>query len=182
MFPEHAAAFRHGLRTIETRSWSTSYRGPLAIYATKRKIHRESSWENPQSRASHFALEEVGVTSWHHGAITCVVDLVACLPIYEDPLDCPEPGDGGPFIYADPDFVQIHDDPDDFCPTYLGGETRFGYFEQGNFGLVLVNARPVEPVKLPRSQVPQGRPWDLRGEALDQVLAQLEPLPSVVAR
>lgn len=172
LYPEHAEAFRRGLRTIETRSWSTTYRGPLAIYATKRKTLREASWENPQGRASHFALRGIGVDSWHHGAITVVLDLVDCLPIFEDPDDVP---DEGPFIHRDPiDERLLEVSREDAAGSYFLQEGRMGYFEQGNYGLVLANPRPIEPVKLPRSQVPQGRPWDLRGEALDQVLAQME--------
>lgn len=34
-----ASAMAAGLKTVETRSWATSYRGPLAIHASARKVH-----------------------------------------------------------------------------------------------------------------------------------------------
>lgn len=39
-----ASLIAFGLKTIETRSWPTSYRGPLAIHAAKRKPVVPSEW------------------------------------------------------------------------------------------------------------------------------------------
>lgn len=69
----------YGLKEIETRSWSTNYRGPLAIHAAKR-------WHDDQEftiRRRDYAdlLAELGFTrrdDFHLGCVLAVVDLVGC--------------------------------------------------------------------------------------------------------
>jgi len=39
-----ASAMALGLKSIETRHWSTSYRGPMAIHAAKRWTRDEREW------------------------------------------------------------------------------------------------------------------------------------------
>ncbi|MCL2648945.1 MAG: ASCH domain-containing protein [Phycisphaerales bacterium] len=66
-----------GLKKFETRSWSTNYRGPLAIHAAKRKDHGIlSACKHPLIAAT---LAKCGINSHEvlpFGAIVCVVDLV----------------------------------------------------------------------------------------------------------
>lgn len=63
-----------GLKRIETRSWSTAYRGPLAIHAAK----------GFPARAREFAEEERAIgrlpSRLPFGAIVCTIDLVDCQP------------------------------------------------------------------------------------------------------
>lgn len=90
-----------GVKTIETRSWSTSYRGPLAIHAAKR---RPSPWwedtrtgyagPNRQGAPWHDQLErfcEYGETDYGHywawvdqskylGAVVATCELVEVVP------------------------------------------------------------------------------------------------------
>ena len=69
-----------GAKQYETRSWATSYRGPLAIHTAKRK-----------PRASELSMW-IMRTLLNHGQplyrlplgyVICVVDLVDCVPTWE---------------------------------------------------------------------------------------------------
>lgn len=70
-----------GLKRMETRSWATPYRGPLAIAASKRfpAEARELCAEWP----FYEALELDGITSWRQlptGVVIATCTLVACVP------------------------------------------------------------------------------------------------------
>jgi len=65
------------LKTHETRSWATTYRGPLAIHAAKRTMDAET-------RALYREWTVDGVLTVDleplpYGAIVAVVDLVDCI-------------------------------------------------------------------------------------------------------
>lgn len=63
----------------ETRSWSTSYRGLLAIQAAKnRSALRETSSILAAAHASQY-MDLIG--QWPFGEIVCVVRLVDCVPV-----------------------------------------------------------------------------------------------------
>jgi hypothetical protein len=74
-----ASLMAAGLKTIETRSWSTAYRGPLAIHAAKRPltvdehelIHR---WVGMKLLSLDWLTMRLPF-----GAIVAVVELVNCL-------------------------------------------------------------------------------------------------------
>ena len=63
-----------GHKQVETRSWRTSYRGPLAIHAAK----------GFPASARQFAEEERAIgripARLPRGAVVCTVDLVDCQP------------------------------------------------------------------------------------------------------
>ena len=70
-----------GAKRIETRGWSTKYRGPLAIQAAKRfaQDERHLCMEEP----FWSALTAAGLTKLSDlplGALVCVVDLVDVVP------------------------------------------------------------------------------------------------------
>ena len=72
-----ASLVAHGLKRYETRSWSTKYRGPLAIHAAKtprgwRSFGRELV---PLYHAAGITLAQ-GPSGFPHGAIVAVVDLL----------------------------------------------------------------------------------------------------------
>lgn len=70
-----------GAKRIETRGWSTSYRGPLAIHAAKFYSMQTAAFANSEPCAS--ALREHGL-SWEklpRGAIIAVCNLVDCVVI-----------------------------------------------------------------------------------------------------
>lgn len=74
-----------GLKKNETRSWATSYRGPLAIHAAA------NSPRDYPIQLLEFAPTHMGLVKyWPKGVILCVVDLVECIKIsgiISDPID-----------------------------------------------------------------------------------------------
>lgn len=93
-----------GVKTIETRSWSTKYRGPLAIHAAVRKpprvwtqddgyappaadiIGMGRHWESFEDRyqPGQFGYDWVGPL----GAVVATCTLVDVLPIHEQLCNC----------------------------------------------------------------------------------------------
>ncbi|MGO9015141.1 MAG: ASCH domain-containing protein [Dissulfurispiraceae bacterium] len=76
-----------GLKTNETRSWATKYRGPLAIHASKKNV--EASF--PDEFVEHVteAIEAAGISVGDiprlpKGGIIGIVDLKDCIEITED--------------------------------------------------------------------------------------------------
>lgn len=80
-----ASLMAAGIKTIETRGWSTVYRGPLAIHAAKRPMRNEErtllfKW------AARGLLDHKNWTNslppelFPYGVIIAVVDLINCLP------------------------------------------------------------------------------------------------------
>ena len=69
-----ASLIASGMKFVENRRWSTSYRGPLAIHAGKGSVYLSSSELNDYPR----------------GAIVAVAELVACLSIEQIDLQCQE--------------------------------------------------------------------------------------------
>lgn len=63
-----ASAMALGLKRIETRHWSTSYRGPLAIHAAKRWTGEERDFA--EACARHYVLPELAAPPL--GAIVAV--------------------------------------------------------------------------------------------------------------
>ena len=63
-------------KRIETRSWSTSYRGPLAIHAGK----TEDTLFTEVARRNGYEFEVIP-----HGVIVSVCNLVDCRPMLEAP-------------------------------------------------------------------------------------------------
>jgi hypothetical protein len=98
LWQPHVAAIALGLKPWETRGWSTTYRGPLALHAAKREWNDIDPWHaeaserlmrrcsdlisevNPQAELMHHARakkylhERVLV----FGAIVCIADVTGC--------------------------------------------------------------------------------------------------------
>ena len=71
-----------GAKTIETRSWATAYRGPLAIHAGKSKEWLELCHTEPFTTKLLMAgIRFIGELPL--GAIVCTVRLAACIPTNE---------------------------------------------------------------------------------------------------
>ena len=64
-------------KNVETRSWTTSYRGLIAIHAAKSypKYAREFRLENPFVKESLFFSQALGDNL---GSVLCVRNLIAC--------------------------------------------------------------------------------------------------------
>lgn len=71
-----------GAKKIETRSWSTGYRGNVAIHASK-TFPRWAQELCYNGHAIGWALKAYGVdwTALPKGAILCVCDLTACIRV-----------------------------------------------------------------------------------------------------
>jgi len=75
LWQPYASAIALGLKTYETRSWPTSYRGPLAIHAAKHKP--------VTSLMLAGFLADAGVKCDRDlplGGIVAIAELVACVP------------------------------------------------------------------------------------------------------
>lgn len=73
-----AALIASGRKTIETRTWKTSYRGPLLIVSSK----KPDKYYNP-SRAGGYALTMEEWACCVYGCTVCIVHLVDCRPMTE---------------------------------------------------------------------------------------------------
>jgi activating signal cointegrator 1 len=117
--PMQALSFRQpqatlvalGAKQIDTRSWGTSYRGPLAIHASKQMTKAEGSlcWEEPFRTALEVGGYKPGEGPATNpfglplGAVIAVAQLVDIYPITHENQP-PEPeysfGDYGPGRFA----------------------------------------------------------------------------------
>lgn len=71
-----ASAMAAGFKTIETRHWSTPYRGDLLICAAKKLINTEALGLPKELRFMRL----------HHGCAVCVVELFDCIPVENKPV------------------------------------------------------------------------------------------------
>lgn len=115
-----------GAKRIETRSWTTSYRGPLAIHAAKgwRGEHRTACVIEPFYTELRRALgpDANTIHDLPRGAIIATVDLVDVL-----------------LIGSDGDLLIGYNVP----PL----EEAFGDFTSGRYAWMLANAQLVDPVQ-----------------------------------
>lgn len=136
-----ATAVALGSKRIETRHWSTNYRGPLAIHAAKRCVKSEM-WDIAKQRQWRAALapfftNPAADLCWHlalpFGAIVAVCELTSCVPVEalnSNYLDKPQMPAGA-----------THDSQH-WC------ERDMGNYEPGRYGWVLTNIRPlVRPIR-----------------------------------
>lgn len=140
-----AALVAEGFKRFETRSWHTTYRGPLAIHATRGQAdpdmmdHLRRFYPEVLSR-----LETVG----ERGVILATCTLAACHRMLRRDLDVQVPG-----TLLTPETL----------PLPLAGLTQmevdFGDWRVGRCALDLRDVRRVTPYPIPRGS--QGRPIDL---------------------
>jgi hypothetical protein len=158
-----ATLIAHGVKRIETRSWSTSYRGALAIHAAKRRpptlwpkvdedlplavdlvlMSRFWEWtENVQDRNSGGAYRWQGPL----GAVVATCDLVDVLPIIDEVgrrLDLRS--SPYPFVRAYNDgAVRIIRD-DHSVAEWIDDQRPFGDFTPGRFAWLLDNIQRLDP-------------------------------------
>jgi len=112
-----AALVAIGAKRIETRSWKTSYRGPLAIHAAKGypRWARETCDEGPFRKALGI-LEPGGLL---RGYVLAATELLDCLPV-----ESMEPWAG-----KLPPGVATN--------ILIGPELSFGDFSPGRFAWIL---------------------------------------------
>jgi len=126
-----------GAKQIETRSWATSYKGPIAIHAAKRKILKEikelAEWEEfraalkipvvvdePEELEEKAAIDHM--LSLPYGAIVAVATLKECRNV------------------ADFNRFELFTDRGGF------DESDLGNYATGRIGWVLTDVRAIEPI------------------------------------
>lgn len=164
-----------GVKHIETRSWSTRYRGPLAIHAGKAWPVPVAEWQVPHDRGLGPMVERMAMVErmvdpadpvtrrWEtlhtpRGAVVAVADLIDVVPMVAwAPLD-------GPATWAArltlPDGtvegVLLRDHGDGVESIHRHGplpadidvtdQLPYGDFTPGRYAWLLDNIRPIDPV------------------------------------
>ena len=130
-----ASAVARDAKRIETRHWSTSYRGPIAIHAAQRRvigelIHYSCYW-NWQGVFYDLLHEKHDLKLWKvlpFGAIVAVANLTDCRPTESftiGELDTPRRPEG------------------ESTDLFNWTERQMGDYEIGRFGWVLSDIRPL---------------------------------------
>jgi hypothetical protein len=77
-----------GAKRLETRSWSTAYRGPLAIHAGKGSTEwSRATWQLPAVQAVMGGAGIVAEADLPLGCVVAVCELCDCIPILEPPAE-----------------------------------------------------------------------------------------------
>jgi hypothetical protein len=185
-----------GAKTIETRPFSTKYRGPLAIHAGLAKPEHLSwvgQWSmhtkylDPGEAAQMRRMVGVGQmgggagiesVTMPLGAVVAVCDLVDVVPIrlHTDPPDDwrdEDNPDPGAWLSTNPDTgtptLYHHRAPAPHGGSlgeWMTDQLPFGDFTPGRYAWLLDNVRPIEPVPMKGAQGLRDVPDDIRA-ALD---------------
>lgn len=131
-----ATAIAVGSKRVETRSWSTSYRGPLAIHAAKRLVQNEliyygACWNWCGAMRPAGWVMGGGKPKWEtipFGAIVAMCRLVDCRPT-------------GSFTGAEIDAPRTP--KGETSHLYDWTERQMGDFTLGRCGWVLEDVRPL---------------------------------------
>ena len=132
-----ASAIALGSKRIETRSWSTNYRGPLAIHAAKRRnvdelIYYGCCWNWCGALGVKMGRHNDIWDTLPFGAIVATCELVDCRPTET-------------FTVGELDTKRRPDG--DVHHTYAWTERQLGNFDPGRFGWLLADIVPLdEPV------------------------------------
>jgi len=136
-----SSAIAHGAKCIETRGWSTKYRGPLAIHAAKRKniselifYHSCWNWQGALRGAgwSWGKESDLDIDRLPFGCIVAVCLLEDCRPTDS-------------FTQSELDASRRPDA--DTLDTFAWTERQMGNFGLGRFGWVLSHVhRLSEPI------------------------------------
>lgn len=137
-----------GVKTIETRSWSTKYRGPLAIHAGARQVHtgnflllaRRALTAGLIDAETEQRFRSLDVPFGAVVATCTLVDVVPMSDLYWSELPI-----GGWQFQAGAGRLTRHD-PLRILPTVVNVDQRpFGDFSPGRFAWLLADVEPVEP-------------------------------------
>lgn len=125
-----ASLIAAGVKTIETRSWSTKYRGPLAIHAGLHPVETNTvgyQWEG------NYPLGAVVATC----TLDDVVPIVDRWPTTSDPRSLYHGATYGTVI---PGL------PGEYDPVECADQLPFGDFTPGRYAWLLEDITPCDPV------------------------------------
>lgn len=133
MWQPWASAVAAGSKIIETRGWSTKYRGPLVIHAAKRCVRSELiyigsvwHWCGALREVHRMGKSEPLTDSLPFGKLIAVVDLVDCRPTES-------------FTVGELDTKRRP--KSETLDLYEWTERQMGDFSPGRFGWVFENIR-----------------------------------------
>lgn len=135
-----ASAVAYGSKQIETRSWSTKYRGPLLIHAAKRcikyeLIHLSCCWNWKGALCQEVKPWPLGLP---FGALIAKCNLIDCRPT-------------GEFTQNELDTLRVP--PIKHGELYAWSERQLGDFSLGRFGWVLTDIKKFKkPISYKGSQ------------------------------
>ncbi|AIF51825.1 ASCH domain-containing protein [Pelosinus sp. UFO1] len=142
-----------GAKTIETRSWSTKYRGPIAIHAAK-----DQDKKNERIRHIVFRAERLGVIvpELHFGAVIAIADLTNCLKVIgKISLKI---GDEKRVAVVLENDIKI-----------MGNELEFGDYTIGRYAWLLKNIKAIDPIPARGQQ----RIWNWGGDGMRARLKEI---------
>ena len=164
-----ASAITLGAKTIETRSWYTSYRGAIAIHAAKRMVKNEIIEVFAKNHHWHEVFKDlmeanVSLTNplWKIlplGAIVAVAHLSKCIP-----TEC----------VAFNDLNRVHRPIRSTCVHYKCTERDMGDFTPGRYAWILTSIVGLShPIPLKGQQ----GLWSLNMDICQQIEGQLSTHP-----
>lgn len=127
-----ASLIAMGVKKVETRHWSSPYRGLLAIHAAKRKIDAAGL------RLLGCIDGEIDASTFPYGAIVAVAKIWTVSRMTKDGVGetyCWIPCPSGRTV---------------FYPTAV--EKSCGHWEEGRYAWILEAIRPIEPIYTPGKQ------------------------------
>lgn len=135
-----------GAKRIETRSWNTNYRGPLAIHAAKgypthaRQLCLEEPFLSALKRAGlmQFGVWHISNNDLPLGVVVATCELVNCIQILDSHIPQVHPVDDRVDIRLTQKFLSI---------PPREPELSFGDYTPGRYAWILANVKPLpEPV------------------------------------
>lgn len=142
-----------GVKTIETRSWKTDYRGPLAIHAGAAHVHHGNFFmlARRAKTAGQLTFDQEQTIRYAEvpfGAVVATANLVDCLPIstYMTGDECVVNHlDGTMDHVIQPDDVSA---AENYGPLIrdISDQIPYGDYAPGNFGWILEDIEPFDPV------------------------------------
>lgn len=128
-----ASAIALGSKRIETRSWSTNYRGRLAIHAAKSKdtsflCFAMTTWYWCGALHREMGSEDLLWETLPFGAVVATAELVDCRPVIEVPSD---------LVNARRRPFGAKTDEYDWT------ERQMGDFSEGRYAWILMDVRPL---------------------------------------
>lgn len=130
-----------GAKTIETRSWATKYRGPIAIHAGLSNKYDSVCFEEPfltELKPFCFYSKDGNVSGMNLpcGEVIAIADLVDCVQIT-----------GRTLVEGVPVAAQLANKRE-----ITGNELEFGDYTPGRYAWILENVRQIEPVPVKGKQ------------------------------